>query len=151
MTSRIRDAFDHTTGPPRLLVVGDSHIVSAAATELAADIDVRLLTNHDGVVGQSDIIQVTVGDVTDIETLEAAGAAGADAALVALGTDRQTLLVAHLIRAHFNIDAITVLVANPNLRDVFDGIATAVVPGATVLADELYRQVTTTLRVTESA
>lgn len=140
--TRFLSTLDGPAGPPRILLVGDSHAVAVAATELASEADVCLVTDHEGVAGRTDDIDVTVGDVTDIETLAAADAAAADSALIALEPDRKTLLVAQLLRARFDVESTTVLVDDPRLREAFEPVASTIVAGGTVLARELCREAT---------
>ncbi|MFC7019272.1 MULTISPECIES: NAD-binding protein [Haloarcula] len=144
----LRDALARTTGPPTLLVVSDCHVGSTLASAFDDGADVRLVTDHEGVAATvRDGVDVTVGDVTALRTLQAAD--GATAAVVALRRDRQAILVTQLLRAHFDVETVVVLLNDPERREAIEDIATAVVCGATSLATELQRAVETTLTGSE--
>ena len=140
----LRDMLARDTGPPRLLIISDSHVGSALASAFDTDVDARLVTDHEGVAETvRDDVDVTVGDLTALETLREAD--DATAAVVALRRDRQAILVTQLLRAHLDIEEIVVLLNDPQRREAIEDVAAAVVCGSTHLATELQRAVETTL------
>lgn len=129
-----------TSGPPTVLIVSDSYLGSALAAEFDPRDDVRLVTTDSRVAAQApDHADTTVGDVTALETL--AAAEGTDAAVVGLTTDRKTLLVTQLLRAHFDIDATVVVLNNPERHDAMSDVATTVVSGPDCLSTALHRTI----------
>lgn len=150
MVSRqtLRDTLARGRGPPSVLVVTDRFVGAEIAGELTEIATVGVVTDAESVADRADGTTPTVGDVMAAETLAAADATDADGAVVALTCDRQTMLVAQLLRARFGVRQVTVLVDDPELCDAFDGIATATVTEASVLATETCRQFEPTLDLT---
>jgi Trk K+ transport system NAD-binding subunit len=77
------------------------------------------------------------GDPTDVETLKAAGLSAAATVFVATGEDHRNLLIAQLVRAHFDVASTVVLVNHP---DRFESIAAAghqTICASSALADAL--------------
>ena len=81
------------------------------------------------------------GDPTDLRTLSEAGIPETSTVVVATRSDRRNLLIAQLVRAHFDVSRIIVLV---NDRDRFDAFLNAdheLVCATTVLSDALVESV----------
>ncbi|MDS0277500.1 NAD-binding protein [Haloarcula pellucida] len=144
----LRDTLARERGPPSVLVVTDRFVGAEIASELTAIATVGVVTDAESVANRADGATPTIGDVTAVETLAAADATDADGAVVALTCDRRTMLVAQLLRARFGVRQVTVLVDDPDLCATFDGIATATVSEAPVLAAETRRQFEPTLDLT---
>ena len=143
----LQDTFERTGGAPSVLVATDRFVGSSIATRLSERANVSAVSDAETVADRANVSAATVGDVIDGETLAAANAEDADLAIVALTCDRQTMLVAQLLRVRFGVDHVTVLVDDPELCEVFDGIATAAVPEASMLVPEICREVETALSV----
>jgi len=139
-TLSLRETLARAAGPPSLLVVSDSHVGSTLAESFTADADVRLVTDSASVARDAPgDVGVTVGDVTALRTFE--DVSDTTAAVVALRTDRQTLLLTQLLRTHFDIDPLVVLLNDPSRREAIEGVASAVVCGSATLSTALQRQV----------
>jgi len=108
MTLRTRLADKLADSSPSLLVVSDSFVGSLLANDFDAKGDAHLVTDREGVASRvSDSVQTTVGNLTGPHTLGAA--ADADIAVIDLQQDRQTLLVAQLLRTRFDINSLVVV------------------------------------------
>ena len=137
---RLRETLARTAGPPSLLVVSDSHIGTTLAATLAADADIHLVTDREAVAGAApDDVCVTVGDVTTLRTF--GDVSDVTAAVVALGTDRQTLLLTQLLRTRSDIESLVVLLNDPTRRAAIADIASTVVCGSATLSAALQREV----------
>lgn len=133
--THLEDTIDRPSAETSLLVVSDSHIGSLLTSDIDAT-GTHLITDNNRVATQTrNSVRTTVGDLTAAKTLKA----GIDAtvAVVALQRDRQTLLVAQLLRTQFKIDDIVVLLNDPDRREAFDHIATSIVCVSTCLSVEL--------------
>ncbi|MBX0294321.1 NAD-binding protein [Haloarcula nitratireducens] len=150
LRTTLQDTLARTAGPPTLLVVSDSHAGPMLASAFEPTADVRLVTDHRSAAGQLlDGTQVTVGDVTSLETL--ADAVDADAAVVALRRDRRAVLVTQLLRTHFDLETVVAVLNDPQRREAVEDIATTVVCGSTLLATELRREIERSLPAFEPA
>ncbi|PSP62371.1 potassium transporter [Halobacteriales archaeon QH_8_67_36] len=121
---------------PSLLVVTDSYVGSTLVADFESVADVGLVTDSERVAERApDGVRTDVGDLTTPRTL----AVGAEAtvAVVALGRDRQALLVTQLLRTQFDVGAVVVLLDDPERHDVVDDVATHVVCGSSCLSGEL--------------
>jgi len=120
---------------PSLLVVTDSYVGSTLVADFESVADVGLVTDSERVAERApDGVRTDVGDLTTPGTL----AVGAEAtvAVVALGRDRQALLVTQLLRTRFDVGAVVVLLDDPERHDVND-VATHVVCGSSRPSGEL--------------
>jgi Trk K+ transport system NAD-binding subunit len=132
----LSDALARTAGPPAVLVVSDSYLGSTLVSGFEPRDDVRLVTTDAAIAAQApDDVDVTVGEVTAIDTLD--GAATADVAVIGLRTDRKTLLVTQLLRTQFDLEEVVVVLNNPDRRDTLSAVATTVVSGPECLSAEL--------------
>lgn len=133
--TRLEDTIDHSSADASLLVVSDSYVGPLLASNIDAE-GTHLVTDTDRVAAQtSDSVRTTVGDVAAAETLDAV--TDAPVAVVALQRDQQTLLVAQLLRTQFEVDAIVILLNDPERREAFDHVATSIVCVSTCLSTEL--------------
>jgi len=95
-------------------VVGGDAVGGAVARRLRAD------GNEVRVVGEPIDPSDTPdhpGDPTDVRLLEDADLDGATTVVVATSSDRRNLLVAQLVRVHFDVRRTVVLVNEPTRRD----------------------------------
>lgn len=101
--------------PPDYCVLGDGHVgVSLARGLLARGHTVALVADTAlpaDLTGQE-------GDPCDIEVLRDAGVADAASVIVATSRDSRNLLAAQLVRTHFDVPEIRVLVNAPDRSDV---------------------------------
>jgi Trk K+ transport system NAD-binding subunit len=150
--SRLRERVDDDIDPPSVLVISDSHVGSEVVRTLDRDADTCLVTDHDGVAGQTpDDIRVVVGDGRKRTVLRDAGAETTDIALVSMRTDHGSFLVTQLLRTQFDIDTVVAVLNDPQNVPVFESVGSTVICGASVLATELERTVETTLQTPEIA
>jgi len=144
LQTRLAAAFASSPAPPSLLVVTDSYVGSTLAADFESVTDVALVTEDEGVAARApDSVGTEVGDVAAPETL--AAGAGASVAVVAVRLDRQALLVTQLLRARFDVDAVVVLLNDPERHDILADVATTVVCGSSCLSAELGDAVERTL------
>lgn len=142
------DTLARTAGPPALFVVSDSYLGPALVAGFEPRDDTRLVTHDAAIAAQApDDVDVTVGDVTAVDTLD--GAAEAEVAVIALRTDRETLLVTQLLRTRFEVAETVVVLNNPERRDTLSDIATTVVSGPECLSAELRETLRPTAAETE--
>jgi len=134
------DTLARPAGPPVGLVVSDSYLGPALISGFEPRDDVRLVTGDPAIAARApDDVDVTVGDVTAVDTLE--GAVENDTAVVGLRTDRETLLVTQLLRTRFDVDEVVVVVNHPERRDALLDVATDVVSGPDCLSAALRRRI----------
>jgi len=94
-------------------VVGSDHVGTAIAEQLdAAGHDVTLVSEAPSAAE----FRVVRGVPDRIETLRDADITSASTVVVALPRDEQSLLVAQLVRTHFDVDDVRVLVRAPQRR-----------------------------------
>lgn len=147
----LRDPPSEPTGLPTILVVSDCHVGSTMVTQLAAHVDVRLVTDRTIVAQHApDRVTVEVGDPISIDTLRAAKANEVDIGVVAMTADRRNLLTAQLLRTRFGVDDVTILLNDPQYRDAIDDVATRTICGSSVLASALRTAVESPLQRTET-
>ena len=133
--TQLKDTIDRSFAETSLLVVSDSYVGSLLASNIDAE-ETHLVTDTDRVAAQTrNSVRTTVGDVTAVETLNVV--TDATVAVVALQRDRQTLLVAQLLRTQFEVDTIVILLNDPERREAFDHVATSIVCVSTCLSAEL--------------
>ena len=148
----LRERVDDDVDPPSVLVISDCHVGSEVATTFSRDADACLVTDHDGVAGQTpDDIRVVVGDGRDRAVLRDAGADTTDIALVSMQADHGALLVTQLLRTQFDVETVVVVLNDPQHRSAFESVASEVVCSSQILATELERAVETTLQTPETA
>ena len=134
LRTRLEDALADSSAPS-LLVVTDSYVGSTLVADFESVADVGLVTDSERVAERApDGVRTDVDDLTTPGTL----AVGAEAtvAVVALGRDRQALLVTQLLRTRFDVGAVVVLLDDPERHDVNDA-ATHVVCGSSRPSGEL--------------
>ncbi len=119
-------------------VLGGGHVGTAVARRLRTD-------DHDVcVVDESCDPSEPVGfqgDPTDVRALEAAGVAGASTVVVATPSDRRNLLVAQLVRVHFDVPRVVVLANVPDRRDLLAEAGHEPVCATSALSDALVDRV----------
>ena len=148
----LRERADDDIDPPSVLVISDRHVGSEVVAMLDRGTDACLVTDHDGVAGQTpDDIRVVVGDGRERAVLRDAGAETTDVALISMQTDHGAFLVTQLLRTQFGVETVVVVLNDPQNRPAFKSVASEVVCGSQVLATELERAVETTLQTAEIA
>lgn len=97
-------------------VLGGGHVGDAIARRLRAEgrSVSRVDETHD-----PDELPGVCGDPRDLSALEAAGVSEGATVVVAMAHDSQNLLVAQLVRAHFDVQSVHVLVNDPDQRWLF--------------------------------
>lgn len=124
--------------PGDYVVLGGGQLGVAVARRLLAD--GRDVTVVDDAYEPEDVPSVR-GNPGDVRTLEQAGLADASMVLVAMPRDRQNLLVAQLVRTHFDVDDIFVLVRSPDRYDVVESAGHEPICATTYLSDALVETV----------
>ncbi|EMA15787.1 TrkA family protein [Haloarcula quadrata] len=148
----LRERVDDDIDPPSVLVISDRHVGSEVVTTLDRSTNVCLVTDHDGVAGQTpDDTRVVVGDGRERAVLRDAGAQTTDVALISMQTDHGAFLVTQLLRTQFDVETVVVVLNDPQHRPAFESVASEVVCSSQVLATELERAVATTLQTPETA
>lgn len=99
-------------------VLGGEHVgVSVARRLRAAGRSVTVI--DEAYDADSDEIPGLRGDPRDVHTLEAAGVTDGSTVVVATPSDSRNLLVAQLVRGHFDVSSLHVLVNSPDRYDLF--------------------------------
>ncbi|AAV46565.1 potassium transporter [Haloarcula sp. JP-Z28] len=148
----LRERVDDDIDPPSVLVISDRHVGSEVVTTLDRSTNVCLVTDHDGVAGQTpDDTRVVVGDGRERAVLRDAGAQTTDIALISMQADHGAFLVTQLLRTQFDVETVVVVLNDPQHRPAFESVASEVVCSSQVLATELERAVATTLQTPETA
>ncbi|RLM39318.1 potassium transporter [Haloarcula sp. Atlit-7R] len=148
----LRERVDDDIDPPSVLIISDRYVGSEVVTTLDRGTDACLVTDHDGVAGQTpDDTRVVVGDGRERTVLQDAGAQTTDVALVSMQTDHGAFLVTQLLRTQFDVETVVVVLNDPQHRSAFESVGSEVVCGSQVLATELERTVETTLQMSETA
>lgn len=149
--TRLRERVDDDVDPPSVLVISDCHVGSEVVRTLHRAANACLVTDHDGVAGQTpEDISVVVGDGRDGAVLRDAGAEQTDLALVSMRTDHCALLVTQLLRTRFDVETVVVVLNDPQNRAAFEPVASTVICGSRVLATELQGAVETALQSPET-
>ncbi|WP_235007216.1 NAD-binding protein [Haloarcula mannanilytica] len=144
--------MDDDIDPPSVLVISDCHVGSEVVTTLDRDADACLVTDHDGVAGQTpDDTRVVVGDGRKRAVLRDAGAETTDMALVSMQADHGAFLVTQLLRTQFDVDTVVVVLNDPQHAPAFESVDATVICGSRILATELERAVETTFQTPETA
>lgn len=81
------------------------------------------------------------GDPADVRVLEEAGLTDTSKVIAAAQADRRNLLVAGLVRAHFDVPRVLVLANSPSRATLFEGAGHEPVCATTVLSDALVENV----------
>ena len=119
-------------------VLGGGQVGVAVAQRLLDDGHaVRLVDedyNHHEIPGYT-------GDPSDVRVLEEAEIAGASTVVVATQSDRRNLLVAQLVRAHFDVPRVVVLVNSPCRSALFEAAGHEPICATTVLSEALTKSV----------
>jgi Trk K+ transport system NAD-binding subunit len=148
----LRERVDDDVDPPSVLVISNRHVGSEVVTTFDRDANACLVTDHDGVAGQTpDDTRVVVGDGRERAVLRDGGAETTDIALVSMQTDRSAFLVTQLLRTQFDVETVVVVLNDPQHRSAFESVASEVVCSSQILATELERAVETTLQTPETA
>lgn len=115
-------------------VLGGGHLGKAVAERIQADgYAVSLVDeSHDS----SDLPGLQ-GNPADIRTLAEAGLSGAPTVIVATPLDRQNLLIAQLVRAHFDVHRVIVLVNAPERFDLLAETGHELVCATSAVSDAL--------------
>jgi trk system potassium uptake protein TrkA len=108
------DLLDEATAAD-YYVLGGEHVGASIARQVrAAGASVVLVDeSHD-----APDVPVHEGDPGDVRVLAEAGVGDATAVVVATPTDSRNLLIAQLVRAHFDIEEALMLVHSPDRYDV---------------------------------
>jgi voltage-gated potassium channel Kch len=164
LRTMLAEPRSETAAGPTVLVVGDTYVASTVARALDAAVGVHLLTDDRGVAGHADGVPVWLavdaepdpeaaeverrdatslhpGEITDLAALDASGAPDADVAVVAVGSDARSLLVARLLRTEFETAEVVSVVEDPRSEETFE----RVVPETVCVADLVAATVTETL------
>ena len=122
--ARLEDTIDCSSADASLLIVSDSYVGPLPASHIDTRETFRV-TDTTRVAAQTrDSVQTAVTDMTATETIDAV--TDAPVTVVALQRDQQTLLVAQRLRTQFEVDAIVILLNDPERREAFDHVATSI-------------------------
>lgn len=91
-------------------VLGDNHTGVAIAERLQVDGHSVTMVNE---TDTSDTVAVIQGNPTDIELLIESGLGTAKSVIIGTQSDARNFLIAQLVRVHFDVPQITVLVYDP--------------------------------------
>jgi trk system potassium uptake protein TrkA len=137
---------DPTTAPgretahedPTVCVVGSDAVGGAVARRLrAAGNDVRVVGEAIDPSAPPD----HPGDPTDVRLLADAGLDDETTVVVATSSDRRNLLIAQLVRAHFDVSRTVVLVNEPTRRDALEAAGHEPVCVSSTLSDAVLETV----------
>lgn len=115
-------------------VLGGGHVGAAVARRLHEN--GHAVTVVDETLGLTELPGVAASP-TDVRALEAAGLSEASTVVVATQRDRQNLLVAQLVRAHFDVPEIVVLANTPDRHELIASVGHEAVCATTALSDAL--------------
>lgn len=115
-------------------VLGGGHVGVFVARQLRADGHTVTVVDPSHT---SPEVPVLRGDPADISTLNEAGVSDASAVIVATSSDERNLLIAQLVRAHFDVPRIIVLVSVPSRLDLVAEAGHEPVCATTALSDSL--------------
>lgn len=121
-------------GETEYYVLGGGPVGEAVAERLSADGHTTTIVDESY---DSSELPGREGDPADIQTLKEAGLSDGATVIVATRRDRRNLLIAQLVRAHFDVSRILVLVNVPNRYDVLVEAGHEPVCATTVLSDAL--------------
>ena len=131
------DRYDAEAVTP-YYVLGDGHLGAAVARRLRED--GRTATTVDTSGGLPKTPGQT-GNLADVRLLEDAGVADASTVLVTTSSDSRNLLLAQLVRAHFDVSRVLVLVNSPPRQNIFADAGHEPVCATTALSDALVENV----------
>jgi trk system potassium uptake protein TrkA len=141
-TTRNRTTADDTTAPetpPDYCVLGGGHLGEAVTRRLqAAGHEVHLVDE----TRTPEDLPAERGDPADVDLLAAAGVGDASTVVVATPEDGRNLLVAQLVRAHFDVPEVLVLVNVPDRCDVVADVGHEPVCATAALTDTLFESAT---------
>lgn len=136
LTQSVRDGETEHPGRATTLVVGGGRPGLALAVELAEGDRSVTFVGEDASDDADEAIQVLPRRVSDAGSLRDVLAVVDDvAAVIAVGTDSETLLVAHLARLELDDVPIVALVDDPWRQSAFDGIEVKALSTSALLAD----------------
>lgn len=134
----VRDGETERPGRVTTLVVGGGRPGLALAVELADGDRSVTFVGEDAGDGADETIQVLPRRVSDAGSLrDVLDVVDDVAAVIAVGTDSEALLVAHLARLELDDVPIVALVDEPWRRCAFDGIEVEALSTSTLLADSV--------------
>lgn len=113
-------------------VLGGGHVGKAVAAHLRA---AGHATGFVDEAYESDDAPGRNGDPADVQTLRAAGVPDASTVVVATRSDRRNLLIAELVRAHFDVPEVRVVANVPERSDLFAASGHDPICATTALAD----------------
>ncbi|WP_246983846.1 NAD-binding protein [Halorientalis marina] len=140
-----------TSGPSdeqAVLVLGGKHVGELIAQRLQADgYSVGLVDEtHD-----SEAVPTNAGDPSDVRILAEAGAADASVVVVATPRDSRNLLIAQLVRAHFDVTDVFVLVNSPDRSDLVADVGHEPVCATTALSEAVVADLEPTVSELDTA
>lgn len=131
--------------PAEYVVLGGGHLGESVARSLQArDHTVRLVDE----TRNPDDVPTHLGDPTDVNLLAVAGVGDASTVVVATGEDSRNLLVAGIVRAHFDVPEVLVLVHVPDRHDLVAEVGHEPVCATAALTDALLDGIEETERPT---
>lgn len=115
--------IDATTNDPNSstefshFVLGDDHVSTAIADQLHENGHRVVIVNES--YDRPHLTGIT-GDPADVTVLNESGVAAASTVIVAASTDSRTLLIAQLVRAHFDVPRVITIVSDPDRLSLFE-------------------------------
>jgi Trk K+ transport system NAD-binding subunit len=113
-------------------VLGGGHLGAAIARRLREDGHTVRTVDESNVPSEPAVLR---GNPTDVRVLEEAEVASASTAIVATGSDRRNLLIAQLVRVHFDVPNVVVLANTPERLDLIAGAGHEAVCATSALSD----------------
>ena len=140
------------TEPTTVLIVSNSPVGPSVISGIRSDADVRLITDSstlaERVPGDTT---VSIGPATDFATLDRVGADEVEVAIVALRSDRKTLLTTQKLRAQFDVEHVIALTTDPDIHGAIDDVVSVAICQSELLASELHGAIETTLSARDLA
>ncbi len=121
-------------GETEYYVLGGGRVGEAVAERLRADGYTTAIVDESY---DSSELPGQRGDPADVQTLKAAGLSEGTTVIVATQLDRRNLLIAQIVRTHFDVSRVLVLVNSPDRYDVLAEAGHEPVCATTVLSDAL--------------
>ena len=122
--TRLENTIDCSSADASLLIVSDSYVGPLPASNIDAEEAFRVTDTARVTAQTRDSVQTAVTGMTAAETIDAV--TDASVTMVALQRDQQMLLVAQRLRTQFEVDAIVILLNDPERRETFDHVSTSV-------------------------
>lgn len=132
------DGSRREAGEPEYYVLGGGSVGQSMAERLRALGHSVTVVDEDHVVGDLPGKQ---GDPEDLRVLQAAGVSDTSTVVVATDQDGRNLLIAQLVRAHFDVPEVLVLVNDPDRHGLVARAGHEPVCATTALADALVEKV----------